>query len=431
MRITFIGHGYVGLVTACVFADLGNDVWVVGHTPEKVEKLKKGIPLIYEPGLREVLKKNLKAQRLHFTLDYKEGLSGSNIIFIAVGTPPKQNGQADLTAVLNVAKEIGTHLSNGYTVVSCKSTVPVGTNKKVQAIIEETKNEGVHIDVASCPEFLREGTALQDTLSPDRIVIGSDSKKAIETLLELHKPLKGQRIITNLASAELIKYTSNAMLATRLSFANMIALFAEKTGANVEEVLNAVGMDKRIGSLYLYPGAGYGGSCLPKDVKALIHMGQEYKVDMSLLQSVEQINKHMREEVVNKVISHKNIRKIAVWGLAFKPDTDDVREAPAFYILSELIKKGYSITAYDPEAISTFRELLPSEVTYANSTYEAVSGADLLLILTEWNEFKQVDLQKIYAQMAQKNIVDARNIYDPTTIRALGFSYMSVGRTSS
>ena len=431
MRITFIGHGYVGLVTACVFANLGNDVWVVGHTQEKIEKLKKGIPLIYEPGLEEVLKKNLGAQRLHFTLDYKEGLSGSNIVFIAVGTPPKQNGQADLTAVLNVAKEIGTHLSKGYTVVSCKSTVPVGTNKKVQAIIEETKNEDVLIDMASCPEFLREGTALQDTLSPDRIVIGSDSQKAIETLLELHKPLKGQRIITNLASAELIKYTSNAMLATRLSFANMIALFAEKTGANIEEVLNAVGMDKRIGSRYLYPGAGYGGSCLPKDVKALIHMGHEYDVDMSLLQAVEHINKCMRDEIVSKVLTYKNVRRIAVWGLAFKPDTDDVREAPAFYIVSDLIKRGYSITAYDPEAVSTFRALLPSGIDYAQSTYDAVKDADLLLILTEWNEFKQIDLRKVYGQMAHKNIVDARNIYDPPTMRTLGFSYMSVGRTNT
>lgn len=428
MRITFIGHGYVGLVTACVFADLGNEVWVIGHTPEKVEKLKKGIPLIYEPGLEEVLKKNLEANRLHFTLDFKTGLSDSDIIFIAVGTPPKNNGQADLTAVLAVAKQIGTHLSNKYTVVSCKSTVPVGTNKKVLSIIEETKKENVHIDVASCPEFLREGTALQDTLSPDRIVIGSDSQKAIETLLNLHKPLKGQRVITNLASAELIKYTSNAMLATRLSFANMIALFAEKTGANVEEVLNAVGMDKRIGPHYLYPGAGYGGSCLPKDVKALIHMGQEYKVDMSLLQSVEQVNKNMRQEIVNKVTSYKNIRQIAVWGLAFKPDTDDVREAPSFYIISDLIKKGYTITAYDPEALSTFHALLSNGITYVNSPYDAVQKVDLLLILTEWNEFKQIDLQKIYNTMEQKNIVDARNIYEPAMMRDLGFSYISVGR---
>ena len=431
MRITFIGHGYVGLVTACVFADLGNEVWVIGHTPEKVEKLKKGIPLIYEPGLEEVLKKNLDANRLHFTLDFKTGLSGSDIIFIAVGTPPKNNGQADLTAVLAVAKQIGIHLSSSYTVISCKSTVPVGTNKKVQSIIEETKKENVHIDVASCPEFLREGTALQDTLSPDRIVIGSDSQKAIETLLNLHKPLKGQRVITNLASAELIKYTSNAMLATRLSFANMIALFAEKTGANVEEVLNAVGMDKRIGPHYLYPGAGYGGSCLPKDVKALIHMGHEYKVDMSLLQSVEQVNKNMRQEIINKVTSYKNIRQIAVWGLAFKPDTDDVREAPSFYIISDLIKKGYAITAYDPEALATFRALLSNGITYVHSPYDAVKEVDLLLILTEWNEFKQIDLQKIYNTMEQKNIVDARNIYEPAMMRDLGFSYLSVGRPRS
>lgn len=425
MKLTIIGHGYVGLVTACVFADLGNDVWVVGHTPEKLERLKSGDPIIYEPGLQELLKQNLAAARIHFTTDYNDAVPYSEVVFIGVGTPPQQSGEADLSAVLSVAREIGKYI-NQYTVVSCKSTVPVGTNKKVHEIIAQEVQEST-FDVASCPEFLREGTALNDTRHPDRIVIGSYSQRAIDTLIKLHSPIEGERIITDLPSAELIKYSSNAMLATKISFANMIAQIAEKAGGNVEEILNAVGIDKRIGRQFLYPGAGYGGSCLPKDVKALIHTGTSLGVNMGMLHEVERINAEARSSIVDKVLSHKG-SKIAVWGLAFKPDTDDIREAPSLYIIPELLKHNKTITAYDPEAADNVKKILKDSIVYAHSPQEAVEGADILLILTQWNEFKQIDLEEVKSLLASPVIVDGRNMYDQALMKQKGFIYISVGR---
>lgn len=430
MTITFIGHGYVGLVTACVFADFGNTVWVLGHTKEKIERLKKGDPIIYEPGLKELLEKNLQAKRIHFTLNYRESVAQSDIVFIAVGTPPKKNGEADLSSIFEVAKNIAKYLTKPFTVVSCKSTVPVGTNREIQAIIHKEKTKkSVEVAVASCPEFLREGTALHDTLHPDRVVIGSSSKKAIELLLELHQPINGKRVITDLASSELIKYTSNAMLATKISFANLVSFYCEKTGADVETVLAAVGLDNRIGRVFLYPGVGYGGSCLPKDVRALTQIGRSLDINTVFLEAVEEINTQAKRGMIEKILKHVKRGKLAVWGLSFKPDTDDIREASSLYIIDILLKQGFSIAAYDPAATENVKKILGGNITYASNPYQAVEQASGLCVLTEWNEFKQADLSKVKKLMKKPLIFDGRNMYDPKKVLNLGFLYFGVGRS--
>lgn len=428
MTVTFIGHGYVGLVTACVFADFGNDVWVVGHTEEKLNRLRNGDPIIYEPGLKELLEKNLKANRLHFTADYDKAIPASEIVFIAVGTPPKASGEADLSVVLSVAEEIGKHLKMGFTVVSCKSTVPVGTNLEVEKILNKVKPPGSEVAVASCPEFLREGTGIYDTVNPDRVVIGSESEKAVELILELHKPLPGKRVITDLASAELIKYASNSMLATKISFANLMSLYCEKTGADVETVMDAVGFDQRIGRAFMYPGVGYGGSCFPKDVKALISTGNNIKLVTNLLDSVEEVNDLVRENYLQKIEKYAEGKKIGFWGLAFKPNTDDIRFAPSIYIIEDLLEKGYEITAFDPAAMGNIRKIFGDKITLVEDPYEAVNGVDALCILTEWNDFKQADLIKVKELMKKSVILDGRNIYDPKSMKKHGFTYISTGR---
>ena len=428
MTITFIGHGYVGLVTACVFADFGNKVWVIGHTKDKLDRLKSGDPIIYEPGLKELLEKNLHAKRLNFTTEYHQAVTESDIIFIAVGTPPLPSGEADLSIVFEVASRIGPHLKKGITVVSCKSTVPVGTNKKVEEILRKNKRKGANVAMASCPEFLREGTAIYDTLNSDRVVIGSDSKSAIDALIELHSPIKGKRVITDLASAELIKYTSNAMLATKISFANFISFYCEKTGADVETVLDAVGLDKRIGRIFMDPGVGYGGSCLPKDVKALINIGDSLGVDTGFLRGVEDVNKMARANLLRKVTAHVKKPEIGIWGLSFKPNTDDIREAPSLYIMKELLEKGYKLTVYDPVSVNNIQNKFGDKIVYTANPYRAVKNAHALIILTEWNEFKQVDLKKVKTLMADPVIFDGRNLYQPKKMEKLGFHYFSTGR---
>lgn len=428
MTITVIGHGYVGLVTACVFADFGNKVWVIGHTEEKLNRLKSGDPIIYEPGLKELLQKNLSAKRIIFTSDYKEPIAESDIVFITVGTPPKENGEADLSAVITVAKEIAVNLKSGYTVISCKSTVPLGTNKEIEGIINKNKPVASQFDVASCPEFLREGTALKDTLIPDRIIIGSESNKAKEVLVSLHKPIGGKRVITNLASAELIKYASNSILATKISFANLIAFYCEKTGGDVETVLDGVGLDHRTGRNFLYPGLGYGGSCFPKDVKALLAIGNHLGVDTSLLKAVEDINKQAKDLMVEKIIKNAPGKNIAVWGLSFKPDTDDIREAPSLYIIDKLLEKGFKVKAYDPVAMENVKKNYKGKIEFINDQYSTVKDSDFLFIATEWNEFKQIDLNKIKTLLKNPVIFDGRNIYDTETMKKLGFKYYSVGR---
>ncbi len=430
MTITFIGHGYVGLVTASVFADLGNTVWVIGHTKEKIENLKKGILPIYEPGLEEIVKRNIKAKRLLFTLDYKKPIGESSVVFIAVGTPSALNGEADLSTVFEVAKKIGENLTH-YTVVITKSTVPVGTNKKVKDIISKVKSKKVQFDIASSPEFLREGQAISDTLHPDRIIIGTESKKAQDLLIELHRPIDGNIVSTNIETAEMIKYASNAFLATKISFANAIAFLSEATGANGPDVLKAVGLDKRVGQAFLDCGAGFGGSCFPKDVKALIAIARENGYEFTLLKEVESINEEARIRLVEKakrLLGNKVENKtIGVLGLAFKPDTDDMRYAPSITIINKLQNMGAKIKAYDPIAINNAKRLLKN-VEFAQNAYVAAKDSDLLILVTEWNEFRQLDLKKIKNIMKTPILLDGRNIYDPTEMRQMGFIYVGVGR---
>lgn len=439
MTLTFIGHGYVGLVTATVFADLGNKVWVIGHTPEKIENLKNGIIPIYEPGLEEMVRRNIKANRLLFTLEYSPAIAESDVVFIAVGTPPKESGEADLSVVYEVAKKVGEHL-DGYTVIITKSTVPVGTSEKVREIIEEVRPQKAEFDYASVPEFLREGQAISDTLHPDRIVIGSDSKRAHDVLVELHKPIatdgttEVHMVLTNIPTAEMIKYASNAFLATKISFANAIAHLSEATGADGPKVLEAIGLDRRIGSSFLSAGAGYGGSCFPKDVKALIAIAKQHGYDFSLLREVEEINRQAIHGVIQKAVrlldGSVEGKTIAVLGLSFKPDTDDMRDAPSIPIINELSEKGARVKAFDPIAVENAKKVFGhnNNIVYASDSYEAVKDADLMIVVTEWNEFMQLDLEKVKKHMRQPNLIDGRNIYTPEKAKSLGFRYLGVGR---
>lgn len=429
MKITFIGHGYVGLVTAAVFSDFGNEVFVIGHTKKKVEDLKKGMIPFYEPGLSELVKKNLDAKRLIFTLDYAPSVPDSDIVFIAVGTPPTKTGDADLSTVLKVAEQIGKNLE-GYTVVATKSTVPTGTNKKVQRILEETKPVRAEVDYASVPEFLREGSAISDTMNPDRIVIGTTSARAQELLIKLHEPIGAPILLTNFETAELIKYASNSFLALKISYANAIAKLSELVGADALKVLEGIGMDKRIGNMFLSPGPGYGGSCFPKDVKALISIAKDNDYAFSLLEEVEIINHQARRDIVRKArrfLGDVRSKKIGILGLAFKPNTDDMREAPSIDVISMLTNDGAKITAFDPRAQTNAKEVLPN-ISYVDNVYDVLDDAELLIVLTEWNEFMELNFDEIKKRMKTLNIIDGRNIYDPEKLRALGFNYVGVGR---
>ena len=428
MKITFIGHGYVGLVTAAVFADFGNTVYVIGHTKEKIDNLKNGIIPIYEPGLAELVKKNVDAQRLHFTLDYTPAVPHSDIVFIAVGTPPLATGEADLSTIFEVVEKIGKHLS-GYTVVTTKSTVPVRTNRKIREIIDKEKKKDASFDLASVPEFLREGTAIADTLAPDRVVIGTDSEHARKVLIELHKPIETQIILTNIETAEMIKYASNSFLATKISYANAIAKLSELTGADGLKVLEGLGMDSRINNKFLSPGAGYGGSCFPKDVQALISISREYGYDFGLLREAERINQEARMDIVQKaekMLGTLEGKTVGVLGLAFKPNTDDMRDAPSIDIIRELVARGAKVKAYDPEAMNVAATKIQG-IEFAKSAKEAVEGADILLLLTEWNDFREMDPEEIKKLMRGKAVVDARSIWDPSEMRKLGFEYVGVG----
>jgi len=430
MTITFVGHGYVGLVTAAVFADLGNTVWVIGHTKEKIDNLKNGIIPIYEPGLSEIVQRNVKARRLLFTLDYAEAIKSSSVVFIAVGTPSKENGDADLSVVYEVAEKIGKHL-DGHTVVVTKSTVPVGTNRKTRELIERVRPEKATFDLASVPEFLREGQAISDTMHPDRIIIGTDSKRAEDILLELHESIDGKYVLTNIETAEMIKYAANAFLSVKISFANAIAFLSELTGANGLKVLEGIGYDKRIGNQFLSPGAGYGGSCFPKDVRALIHIAKQSGYQFTILEAVEEVNKQAMQSIVTKakkLLDGKAAGKtICVLGLSFKPDTDDMRDAPSITIINALKDLGAKIKAFDPIAIKNAKQKLTG-IEFCEDAYEAAKDAELLIILTEWNEFKQLNLNRIKTLMKHPVILDGRNIYNPAEVERLGFTYQGVGR---
>jgi len=430
MTITFIGHGYVGLVSAAVFADLGNTVWVIGHTREKIDNLKKGVIPIYEPGLEEMVKRNTAAKRLLFTLDYKISIPTSNVVFIAVGTPPKHDGEADLSSVFEVAEKIGKNLSS-YTVIATKSTVPIGTNKKIKKIIDSAKQKRVAFDIASVPEFLREGQAISDTLAPDRIVIGAESPRAKELLTALHKPIDGEIVFTNVETAEMIKYASNAFLATKISYANAIAHLCELTNADGLKVLQAVGLDKRVGTAFLAPGAGFGGSCFPKDVKALLVIAKAHGYDFGLLRHVARINSEALMQIVEKA---KKFLKgeidgkiVGILGLSFKPNTDDMRDAPSIVVIDLLKKMGARIKAYDPIAVKNAKKIFKT-IEFCDNSYSVAKDADLLIIMTEWNEFKELDLQKVKKLMKKPILLDGRNIYDPKILQDLGFIYKGVGR---
>lgn len=432
MKITFIGHGYVGLVSATIFADLGNNVSVIGHTPETVANLNKGVVHIYEPGLTELVKKNLNAGRLSFTLEY-DCVRDADLVFIGVGTPPKESGEADLSTVLDVSEKIARNLS-GYTVVVTKSTVPIGTNKKIKALINEMKDPKAEFDIASCPEFLRQGSAISDTLYPDRIVIGSEEKRAEDLLIEVHTPLQensnAKWVLCNLETAEMIKYAANSFLAMKISFANSIAQLSELTGANALSVLEGIGFDKRIGNQFLQPGPGYGGSCFPKDVKALISIAQGFDYDFKLLKEVENVNHSAKRMVVQKAeefLGNLSGKKIGLLGLAFKPNTDDMRFAPSIEICNWLVEKGAIVSAYDPQSMEKAKKII-SGITYDDDMYDVAKDAQLLIVVTDWNEFKEMDMDKIKGLMQVPNIIDARNVYDPKKMKDLGFFYKGFGR---
>lgn len=429
MKATFIGHGYVGLVTAAIFADLGNTIYVIGRTKEKIENLKKGILPIYEPGLAEIVKRNVDEGRLIFTLDYLPAIPESEIVFIAVGTPPQKTGDADLSTVFEVAENIAKVMS-GYTVIATKSTVPPGTNKRIKEIISENKNKSSEFDIASVPEFLREGTAISDTLHPDRVVIGTENEKAEKLVSEIHKPLGGELVLTNLETAELIKYASNSFLATKISYANAIAKLAELSGADGPTVLKGIGLDNRIGPAFLSAGAGYGGSCFPKDVKALLAIAKNYDYNFALLDEVEKINDYAKRDIIKKVkklIGDVRGKRIGILGLSFKPDTDDMRDASSITIINLLQNEGAIVSAYDPQAMENAKKIFEN-VDYKENPYDTAKDTDCIILLTEWNEFKELDIQKIALSMREANMVDARNVYDKKELSRIGFKSVGVGR---
>ncbi len=432
MNITVIGSGYVGLVVGTCLSDLGNNIICVDIDKKKVENLNKDIIPIYEPGLSDMLKRNLKEKRIKFTTDIKEAVKNSSVIFIAVGTPPDKDHKADLSAVKSVAKEIGKHMAD-YKVIINKSTVPVGTADLVKNIVKENQTSDIEFDVVSNPEFLREGSAIKDFMNPDRIVIGFENGKAKEIMHNLYKGIERTTkpiLFTDIKSAELIKYASNAMLATRISFMNELSHLCEKVGADIKKVAEGMGLDNRIGPRFLQAGAGYGGSCFPKDVKALVQTMKQSGCESKILESVEDVNYRQKKSIIpklKKIIPELKDKNIAIWGLAFKPNTDDMREAPSIVIINELQELGAKIKAFDPEATETAK-LIFNDLEYCETPYETIKDADALIIVTEWNEFRNLDLKKIKELMKQPNIIDGRNIYEPNEMKTLGFNYIGVGR---
>ena len=435
MNIAIVGTGYVGLVSGTCFAEMGAHVTCVDVDAEKINKLKKGIMPIYEPGLEELVKRNVGFERLQFTTDLTEVLDDVEVVFSAVGTPPDEDGSADLKYVLAVARQFGQSI-NKYTILVTKSTVPVGTAKKVKvAIQKELDKRGVDIpfDVASNPEFLKEGAAIKDFMSPDRVVVGTESEKAKEVMTRLYKPflINNFRVIfMDIPSAEMTKYAANAMLATRISFMNDIANLCERVGANVDSVRKGIGTDSRIGSKFLYAGCGYGGSCFPKDVKALMHTGIDNGYHMEVIEAVERVNEKQKSIVYDKIIKAIGSVKgktIAVLGLAFKPETDDMREAPALVVIDKLLKDGATVRVFDPIAMDECRRRIGDSVVYCKDMYDTANGADVFALMTEWRQFRMPSWNVIRKVMTGNVIVDGRNIYDRQELESLGFTYTRIG----
>ena len=438
MKIAIVGTGYVGLVTGTCFAEMGTEVFCVDVDKNKIDNLKKGIVPIYEPGLDELVARNMQAGRLHFTTELKECLDEVEVLFSAVGTPPDEDGSADLKYVLEVARTVGRYM-NKYILVVTKSTVPVGTAQKVkQAIKNEQikRNVNIEFDIASNPEFLKEGAAVKDFMSPDRVVVGVESERAEKLMSKLYRPflLNNFRVIfMDVPSAEMTKYAANSMLATRISFMNDIANLCEIVGADVNMVRSGIGSDTRIGRKFLYPGIGYGGSCFPKDVKALIKTAEQNGYQMRVLQAVEEVNEQQKSILFEKLVKHFNGdikgKRIALWGLAFKPETDDMREAPSLVLIEKLRNAGCLVSAYDPVAIPEAQRRLPEDViSYVKDIYEAVIDADALLLVTEWKEFRMPSWSVIKKLMATPLILDGRNIYDKAELEEAGFIYHCIGR---
>jgi UDPglucose 6-dehydrogenase len=436
MKITIVGTGYVGLVTGACFAEVGIDVTCVDIDKLKIKNLKKGIIPIYEPGLEDIVERNVAKGRLHFTTNLAETLSGCEVVFSAVGTPPDEDGSADLSYVIGVAREVGQHMSD-YLLIVTKSTVPVGTAIRVkQAVQEELDKRGskLSFDVASNPEFLKEGAAVEDFLKPDRIVVGIESARAEDLMSRLYKPftLNGHPVIfMDIPSAEMTKYAANAMLATRISFMNDMANLCEIMGADVNMVRKGIGSDPRIGSRFIYPGIGYGGSCFPKDVKALIHTADENGYSMRILKAVEEVNDDQKSVLYNKVRSYfkgkLKGKTIAMWGLSFKPETDDMREAPALVLIDKFLEAGCQIKAYDPEAMNETRRRIGEIIEYTKEPYDALIDADCLLLVTEWKEFRMPDMAVMKKYLKNHVIFDGRNIYDAKEIKEAGFEYFGIG----
>ena len=430
MNICVVGTGYVGLVTGAVFADLGNDVVCVDNDRDKIAALESGRMPIYEPGLEEMVARNVADGRLDFTTHLAAAVRRSVIVFITVGTPPKPDGETDLAAVEDVACGLAQAMER-YTVVVNKSTVPVGTGDFVRDVIARHQKTPVPFDVVSNPEFLREGSAIEDTLRPDRIVIGAPTQQVAMTLLELYAPLERPMIITDVPSAEMIKYASNAFLSTKISFANAIANICELAGADVTQVMKGMGLDARIGAAFLSAGLGYGGSCFPKDTDSLVHTAASLGYDFGLLRAVVDINRERAAHFVammDKPLNPIDGRVIAVLGLAFKPNTDDMREAKSIEVVGGLLQRGAIVRAYDPVAATHARRILPAEVVYCDSPYEAATGADAVALVTEWNEFKFLNLDRLRSVMRRPLIFDGRNLWEPERMRRLGFEYHSIGR---
>jgi UDPglucose 6-dehydrogenase len=436
MKLLFIGSGYVGLVSGAGFADLGNDVICLDIDEKKIEALNQGKVHIYEMGLRDMVESNLKLGRLRFTTDYEKSVKEAEIIFICVGTPPKPNGEADMSFFYTAAENIGKCM-NAYKVIVNKSTVPVGSAEKVKKIIcEELKkrNKLIDFDVVSNPEFLREGAAVKDFQNPERIIIGTSSEKAKEIMAKLYKPLSRVDkpiLFTTEKNAELIKYASNAMLATRISFMNEFSQLCEHIGADIKVIAKGIGLDTRIGPRFLQAGCGYGGSCFPKDVKALSQMLEQHGLTSNLMRTVDYINERQKRSIVPKLkkfLPELENKTVAIWGISFKPRTDDIREAPSLTVIDQLLKEEAHVRAYDPEATENAKQAFKKGVYFAKSSYDALEGADALIILTEWDEFREPDFDKMKKLMTQHIIIDGRNIYEPEEVSKLGFKYKSVGR---